>query len=112
MEEGNVQGLEGRDTESLQLTLRQGVKERKKTGLLTILASATLSFFHAPCNLAEGPTLRNLGPLNEGGLGLLSSNIGIAQRQPGNAYLVRILRVCIIGLAHSVCQTNQESLGC
>lgn len=28
MEEENVQGLEGRDTESLQLTLRQGVKER------------------------------------------------------------------------------------
>ena len=25
----------------------------------------TLSFFLAPCNLAEGPMLRNLGPLNQ-----------------------------------------------
>jgi hypothetical protein len=28
MEEGNALGLEGHDTESLQRTLRQGVKER------------------------------------------------------------------------------------
>ena len=71
------------------------------------LSLPTLSFFHAPCNLAEGPTLRNLGLLNEGGLGLLSSDFGIAKKQHSNAYLVRTLRVCIIGLAHSVCQTNQ-----
>ena len=32
----------------------------------------TLSFFRAPCNLAEGPQLRNFGLSNEGGLGLLS----------------------------------------
>ena len=32
----------------------------------------TLSFFRAPCNLAEGPQLRNFGLSHEGGLGLLS----------------------------------------
>jgi hypothetical protein len=51
----------------------------------------TLSFFHVPCNLAEGPPLGNLGPLNEGDLGLLSSDPGFAQRQLNSAYLVRIL---------------------
>ena len=38
------------------------------------LSLPTLSFFHAPCNLAEGPPLRNLGPLNKRSLGLLSSD--------------------------------------
>jgi hypothetical protein len=41
----------------------------------------TLSFSHVSCNLAEGPPLGNLGPLNEGGLGLLSSDPGFAKRQ-------------------------------
>ena len=42
----------------------------------------TLSFSRAPCNLAEGPPLRNFGLSNEGGLGLLSSDVGFAHRQP------------------------------
>jgi len=36
------------------------------------LCHPTLSFFRAPCNLAEGPPLRNFGLSHEGGLGLLS----------------------------------------
>jgi hypothetical protein len=42
----------------------------------------TLSFSHALCNLAEGPPLGNLGPLNEKGLGLLSSDPSFALRLP------------------------------
>lgn len=72
MEEGNVPGLEGHDTESLLLTLRQGVKERETQVFPMISAILTLSFSRAPCNLAEGPPPRNFGLSNEGGLGLLS----------------------------------------
>ena len=56
----------------------------KNTGLITILAFVTLSFFRAPCNLAEGPPLRNLGPLNLEDLGLLSLDLGFAHLQPNN----------------------------
>lgn len=55
MEEGNVPGLEGRDTESLRLTLRQGVKERETQFFSMIWIFLTLSFFYVTCNLAEGP---------------------------------------------------------
>ena len=76
------------------------------------LSLITLSFFRAPCNLTEGPLRRNLGPLNEGGLGLLSSEPGLVQRQSTSIYLVRILGVRIIELAHPVCQTNRASVDC
>jgi len=48
------------------------------------LSLPTVNFFRALCNLAEGPPLRNLGPLNREDLGLLSSVPGFAQRQPNN----------------------------
>jgi len=51
---------------------------------------STLSLFPALRNFAEGPPLRNLGPLNEGGLGLLSSDFGFARRPSNVAYRVRI----------------------
>lgn len=42
----------------------------------------TLSLSPALCNLAEGPPLRNLEPLNERGLGLLSSDSDFAGGRP------------------------------
>jgi hypothetical protein len=72
MEEGNVPGLEAHDTEPFLINLRQGVKERETYTFRMISAITTLSFFRAPCNLAEGPPSRNFGLSNEGGLGLLS----------------------------------------
>ena len=62
----------------------KGLKNDKHTDLLTISIFNTLSFFPAPCNLAEGPELRNLGPWYEGGLGLLSSDHGFAQSHSNN----------------------------
>lgn len=55
----------------------------------------TLSLFPALCNFAEGPPLRNLEPLNERGLGLLSSDSDFARRPPNIAYLVRILECAL-----------------
>ena len=72
----------------------------------------TLSLFPPLCNFAEGPPLRNLGPLNERGLGLLSSDSNFVRRPPNIAYLVRIFGVRIIGAAHAVCQTNWQARGC
>ncbi len=46
--------------------------ENEKHRFSMILAFFTLSFLHAPCNLAEGPPPRNFGLSNERGLGLLS----------------------------------------
>jgi hypothetical protein len=43
----------------------KGLKNEKRTKLLAISALSTLSFFLAPCNLAEGPPTRNFGPLSE-----------------------------------------------
>ena len=106
MEGGSVQGLEGRDTESLRLTLRQGLKNEKHRSS-DYLSLPTLSFFRALCNLPEGPPLRNLGPLNREDLGLLSSDPGFNSGCPNNVFLDRILGVRIIGSVHSVCQTNR-----
>ena len=111
MEEGNVPGLEGHDTESLQLTLRLRGLKTKHTGFLINSAFTTLGLFRALCNFAEGPELRNFGPLNEGGLGPLSSDHGFDQSHPNDAQLVHILRVRIIGSVHLVCQTNWWPLG-
>ena len=76
------------------------------------LSLITLSFFRAPCNLTEGPLQRNLGPLNGGRLGHLSSDPGLAKKQSTIVYLVRVLGVRIIGLAQPVCQTNRASEDC
>ncbi len=46
------------------------------------LSLITLSFFRAPCNLTEGPLLRNLGPSNEGRLGHLSSDPALPRGSP------------------------------
>jgi hypothetical protein len=70
-------------------------------------AWTTLSFFYVPCNLAEDPLPRNLGPLNGGDLGLLSSDSGFIKRQKNTAHLAHILRIGIIGAAQLVCQINQ-----
>jgi len=75
------------------------------------LRISTLSLFLASCNLAEGPSLRNLGPLNARCLGLLSSGSGFAKRPSKSAYLACILRVRIIGSAYLVCQTNRQAMG-
>jgi hypothetical protein len=48
------------------------------------LSLPTLSFFYAPCNVAEGPTLRNLGPLNKISLGLLPPDFASDKRLPSN----------------------------
>ncbi len=55
--------------------LRNGIHKRCDTRSVY-----TLSLFPALCNFAEGPPLRNLGPLNEGDLGLLPSDSGFAGR--------------------------------
>ena len=73
-----------------------------------ISAILTLSFFCAPCNLAEGPPLRNLGLLNTGSVRPFVLRSWLCPEATQIApYLVRILRVRIIGSAHSVCQTNR-----